>query len=165
MFRPCSQLCSWMECVASICWTELLSLVIFSHVYSLWFVSCTFRMFSCPISHCIVHCMMFLCEFCCYGVVFASLLATKIMWVGSQCTSLYIHIHICIYTHKAYLRSADLGFKTTKRVTLQTPSVIFFLNFLFMIVHSWMLFVEENVSLFAPPISEEQSNESFKSIS
>lgn len=102
-------------------------------------------------SHCIVHCMMFLREFCCYGVVFASLLATKIMWVGSLCMSLYIYtltnvyvcVYICIYTHKAYLRSAGLGFKTTKRVTLQSPSVIFLL----MIVHSWMLFVEDNVSL------------------
>lgn len=83
------------------------------------------------------------------------------------CVGVYIYIYICIYklciyTHKAYLRSADLGFKTTKRVTLQSPYVIFFL---LMIVHSWMLFVEENVSLLAPHISQKQPPESFECIS
>lgn len=103
-FGTFSQLCSLMECVAfhllrrasqppssSVMYTVSDSWVALSEC------------FSCPISHCIVHCMMFLCEFCCYGVVFASLLATKIIWVGCQRKSIYIHVYVYLHIYTVYV--------------------------------------------------------------
>lgn len=131
--------------------------------------------FSCPISHCIVHCMMFLCAFRCYGVVFASLLATKIIWVGIYiylhistvyiyictliciytCMCRYIHICICmyklcLYTHKSLFEKCRFRIQHNKKSHFAKAPMWFFFFFLLMIVHSWMLFVEENVFLFSP---------------
>lgn len=72
---------------------------------------------------------------------------------------MYIY-KLCIYTHKAYLIRADLGFKNDKKSHFAKPLCDFSLDDC-----TFLNVCRGKCFSFAPHISEKQPTESFESIS